>query len=162
MKTIKEVYETAILPALAVLPERMNSREAIVMMLAIGLQESRLIHRRQIPVAHARGLWQFERGGGVRGVLNHRTTSKTSRNLCIGLIGTDKLQTVYEELEFSDTLAAIFARLLLWTDPRSLPEIGDKNGSWDLYMRTWRAGKPHRKTWDAYYKSATEFVVNYT
>lgn len=45
---IEEIYETAIVPALELLPPKMSSKRAVVMMLAIGLQESRLIYRRQI------------------------------------------------------------------------------------------------------------------
>ncbi|WP_199533145.1 hypothetical protein [Thiopseudomonas alkaliphila] len=67
---LKNVIQTAIDPALALLPARMKSKKAVVMMLAIGLQESRFIHRRQIK-GPARGFWQFEKGGGVYGVLNH-------------------------------------------------------------------------------------------
>ena len=154
---IKEIYETAIKPALALLPERMNSKEALVMLIAIGLQESRLIHRRQVG-GPAKGLLQFERGGGVRGVLNHGSTSKLARSICVGMMGADDLQSVYDELEFSDTLAFVFGRLLLWTDPKALPKLGDSQGAWDLYLRTWRPGKPHRHTWDALYKQALEFV----
>ena len=38
----------AITEALSLLPDRMASDEAIVMLLAIGLQESRFQHRRQL------------------------------------------------------------------------------------------------------------------
>ena len=48
------------------LPDRMLSDEAVTMMLAIGYQESRFEHRRQIR-GPARGFWQFEHGGGVVG-----------------------------------------------------------------------------------------------
>lgn len=157
MTVIKEVYETAIVPALALLPTRMRDQRAVVMMIAIGLQESRLIHRRQIG-GPARGLFQFERGGGVRGVLNHNSTRELSRSICTGMMGTDELNAVYDELEFSDQLAAVFCRLLLWTDPKSLPAIGDVQGAWDLYIRTWRPGKPHRGTWDTLYVQAVDFV----
>lgn len=157
MAMIKEVYETAIVPAFDLLPERMRDQRAVVMMIAIGLQESRLIHRKQIG-GPAKGLFQFERGGGVRGVLNHHSTRQLARSICTGMMGTDDLQAVYDELEFSDQLAAVFCRLLLWTDPKALPAVGDVQGAWDLYIRTWRPGKPHRGTWDALYKQAHEFV----
>lgn len=39
---------TAIYPAFEILPLRMDSTEAAVMMLAIGLQESRFEHRVQL------------------------------------------------------------------------------------------------------------------
>ncbi len=38
----------------------------------------------------------------------------------------------------------VFARLLLWTDAKPLPAIGDEQGAWDYYLRNWRPGKPTR------------------
>lgn len=52
-------------PALKLLPS-MDSVRARMMLLAIGLQESRFEHRRQLGNGPARGFWQFESGGGVR------------------------------------------------------------------------------------------------
>ena len=59
----------AITPALAELPPMPSEAAARVMLLAIAGVESGCYARVQVPVAHARGLWQFERGGGVAGVL---------------------------------------------------------------------------------------------
>ncbi|MDM1697082.1 hypothetical protein HX099_10495 [Thiopseudomonas alkaliphila] len=157
---LKNVIQTAIEPALALLPARMKSKKAVVMMLAIGLQESRFIHRRQIK-GPARGLWQFESGGGVRGVLNFHTTAHLAKNIALERIGTADRAAIYNALEHDDVLAAVFARLLLWTDPRSLPVLGDVQAAWDLYLRTWRPGKPHRHTWDALYQQALKAVADY-
>jgi len=149
------IRREAILPALALLPARMNSPDAIALLLAIGLQESRLTHRRQIG-GPARGLWQFERGGGVRGVLEHPSSKKLAAAVCEARGVEPIASRVYEALEDDDVLAAAFARLLLWTDPKPLPAIGDTQSGWDLYIRTWRPGKPHRHTWDALYATAIE------
>ncbi len=67
-----DVVEKAIKPALAALPARMRSREAVVMLLAIGLQESLFKYRRQIGSGIARGWLQFEKMGGVAGVIKHQ------------------------------------------------------------------------------------------
>lgn len=53
----------------------MDSAAARCQMLAIGLQESRLQHRRQNG-GPARGFWQFEKGGGVKGILFHETAQE--------------------------------------------------------------------------------------
>lgn len=45
--TLSEIRAAAIAPALALLPARMSSPQAEAMLLAIGLQESCLVHRRQ-------------------------------------------------------------------------------------------------------------------
>ncbi|MHC3750681.1 hypothetical protein ACYKDZ_17575 [Stutzerimonas stutzeri] len=156
--TLSEIRERAIAPALALLPARMSSREAEVQMLAIGLQESRFQHRRQIG-GPARGFWQFEQGGGVRGVLRHPASREHALAVCRvrNVIATEG--AVYAALEHDDVLAAAFARLLLWTDPKALPALGDEQAAWDLYLRTWRPGKPHRHTWDALYAKALEAVA---
>lgn len=142
---------------LAILPPRMNSSKAIVMMLAIGLQESRFKHRRQIN-GPARGFWQFERGGGVAGVLRHEASRKHALEACDIRDVSPVPAQVYARLEHDDVLAAAFARLLLWTDPAPLPEIGDVQGAWDLYLRVWRPGKPHPETWPEFYSRALDEV----
>ena len=139
-------------PAAALLPS-MDSPKARMMLLAIGLQESRFEHRRQIG-GPARGFWQFESGGGVRGVLQHKASIYDAVKVCHqrGVGGSTK--EVYERLEHDDILACCFARLLLLTDPKPLPVIGDTDGSWEYYLRNWRPGKPHRYTWDDLYGKA--------
>lgn len=131
--------------------DRFDSPEARVMLCAIGLQESRFRHRRQVG-GPARGFWQFERGGGVAGVLNH-ASSRGPTAAVLALRGV-KPADAYATLETDDMLACAFARLLLYTDPRPLPAIGDVDGAWDYYIANWRPGKPHRGTWDALYAQA--------
>ena len=46
--TLEQVMRDAVRPALALLPAAMNTPQARCMLLAIGLQESRFVHRRQI------------------------------------------------------------------------------------------------------------------
>lgn len=156
--TLSDIRQRAIAPALALLPARMNSPEAEIMLLAIGLQESRLIHRRQIG-GPGRGLWQFERGGGVAGVLRHPSSRDHAVRVCDARGVAPVAEQVYQRLEHDDVLAAAFARLLLWTDPAALPGASDPQGGWDLYLRTWRPGKPHRHTWDKLFASAVREVV---
>jgi hypothetical protein len=70
---LRRVLDDIITPTFwNLLPCRFASNEAIVMLLAIGLQESRFQHREQIG-GPAVSFWQAEKSGGmVRGVLNHR------------------------------------------------------------------------------------------
>ena len=145
MFDIKSVYRQASTH----LPHRMHSTPAQVMLTAIGLQESGLKFRRQHRGGPARGLWQFEAGGGVKGVLNHRATRDLALRACDALGVEAKVPTVWQELEHSDELAAVFARLLLWTLPDRLPqplsEYEEK--AWAQYIKAWRPGKPHRERW---------------
>lgn len=48
MMDLSEIYQKAIRPAYAELPASMRTREATVLLLAIGLQESAFRYRRQI------------------------------------------------------------------------------------------------------------------
>ncbi|WP_429941973.1 hypothetical protein [Achromobacter xylosoxidans] len=159
---LKTMTDTAITPALALLPARMATAEARVMLLAIGLQESRFVHRRQI-VGPARGFWQFEKGtrasrGGVWGVYLHAASKNHLAALCKARSVACNPDAIYAALEYDDVLAAGVARLLLWTDPKALPAIGDADEGWALYLRTWRPGRPHPKTWPALYAQAMAAV----
>ena len=108
----------------------MDTPQARCMLLAIGLQESRFVHRRQIG-GPARGFWQFEQGGGVRGVLAHPASAALARQVCQVRGVPPTAPSVYSRLELDDVLAAAFARLLL-TDPARLPRTGDADAAWAL------------------------------
>lgn len=149
--TLDEITQTAINPALDWLPGKMDSTEARLMMLTIGLQESQFIYRRQMGNGPARSFWQMERGGAVTGVLTHGATKSLALSACSMCGVAPTPQSVWEAIEFDDVLAAIFTRLNLWWAPGALPTIDDAAGAWAYYMNTWRPGKPHRHTWDGYY-----------
>lgn len=134
-----------------------DSPPARAMLLAIGLQESRFEHRRQIR-GPARGFWQFEHGGGVRGVLRHQLTAQPIREVLSVLGYDDEADTVYTAIEHNDVLACACARLLLWTLPQPLPGPQDAEGAWRQYLSAWNPGKPHRKTWDNFYSQAWGMV----
>lgn len=148
---------------LALLPSAMSSDKARVMMYAIGLQESRMIHRRQIvrgqPIGPAKGLWQFERGGGCKGVVNHDASRFWMHRVCVRQNVPFNATALWHQIEHDDALAAAAARLLLFTDLRKLPEVTDAAGAWNLYMRTWRPGQPHRQTWDDFHQQAVLTLI---
>lgn len=131
--------------ALSMLPPQMDSPSARAMLIAIGLQESRFKHRRQIE-GPARSYWQFERAG-ISGVLRHESSRRAASDL-LGVVGyrADAL-SVYDAIEHNDILACGFARLLLWTHPERLPGRHEANLGWRVYADTWRPGKPHPQTW---------------
>lgn len=139
--------------ALEWLPAKMNTREARVMMLAIGMQESRFIHRYQVVQGKpgvrgpARGFWQMERGGGAYGVLKHEASRDFAHAACHHAGVTPTAEAAWLAMETNDFLAATFARLLLWTDPRPMPKVGEVGKAWECYIRNWRPGKPHLQTW---------------
>lgn len=165
------VLINAIAPGLALLPGKMATTEARLIMLAISGQEADFHHRWQVfdlarpdAMGAARGLWQFERGGGVKGVLTHPSSAKLAAEVC-RIRGVDAtVPAVYGRLHADDVLAAAFARLLLWTSPKALPAIGDEEGAWKAYLQEWRPGAYTnggaaqrarlREKWRGYYAEA--------
>jgi hypothetical protein len=151
---------------LALLPAAMSSPQARVMLYAIGLQESRFTARRQIvggkPIGPAKGFWQFERGGGCKGVVIHPASRYWMHRVCVTQNMPFNATAIWNAVETNDMLAAAAARLLLFTDPKKLPALDDAAGAWNLYVRTWRPGKPHRKTWDAFHQQAQYIVFERT
>lgn len=148
---LRDVLQKAIFPALQILPPGMDTPRARVMMLAIGLQESRFQYRRQIG-GPARGFWQFEEGtrqtrGGVYGVYLHAASRFWLDRLCASRGVQFLPDVIYRQLDQDDVLAAGVARLMLFTDPFRLPETDDVDGAWELYRRVWNPGKPRRETW---------------
>lgn len=158
MADLQKILSSTIEPALALLPARMANDKARVMMLAIGLQESRFEHTHQIG-GPAHSWWQFESGGGVKGVMNHASSYVHAMVLCEECGVAFKRADVFNAMEHDQVLAAGMARLLLWTDPRPMPTIGDSAGAWAYYLRNWRPGKPHPRTWKGFYEQAVFAVA---
>lgn len=154
--------------ALTLLPPEMTSDRARVLLLAIGLQESRLIYRRQIvggrPVGPASGLLQMEEGGGVEDVLNHRATQLHADKVCEARGVAPIARSVRQAMERDDILTFAFGRLLLWSDVPPLPGLGDTEGNWKVYLRVWRPGAYQRDPdglrakWSGNYEAAMQVV----
>lgn len=140
------------------------------MLASIALQESALANRWQVIDRNrpnvkgpARGLLQFEQGtrssrGGVWGVYLHPASRDHLETLCDARGCKFDPASIYQSIEVDDVLAAGVARLLLWTDPKSLPALGQAQAAWDLYARTWRPGKPHPDKWPSNYAQAIKAV----
>lgn len=165
MTDLKLIIGSAIAPALALLPARMTTQRAVCMLLAIGGQESGFSTRVQRPRAPggvpgpARSFWQFEEGGGVKGVLTHPSTTTPAALLCQARGVQAEKHAVWMAMATDDVLGAGMARLLLFADYKPLPELGDVDGAWDCYVRNWRPGEPHRDRWDANYAAALAEVA---
>lgn len=150
-----DLVRAFILPAAyAVLPLPMASDRATALLLAIGLQESRFIERRQMH-GPARGFWQFE-VAGVRGVLEHPRSQLPIAQALRALrydhtLEAEQLQPL---LEHNDVLAACFARCLLWTSPLPLPDVDAPAAAWLTYFSVWQPGRPRRAAWDAHFADA--------
>lgn len=164
--TLSHIRAQVLSPAFALLPARMESPQAEVMLLAIGLQESAFKARKQIG-GPAKSFWQFELGT-VRLVLKHAVVGDLAqRTASLCGIEADPL-SVHNAIEHDDVLAACMARLLLFSDPFRLPSLGDCKAAWGLYLRVWRPGAWSRGTpkdraalfakWQGYYAKALEAV----
>jgi len=140
------------------MPKKFDSPSARAMLIAIGLQESRFEHRKQIG-GPARGYWQFEEYGGVRGVLESPLTRDLIVAVCRKIVMPADRSLCYGAIAYHDALACVFARLLLWTIPASLPRRPEDAGKgWDQYIAAWRPGRPHRDTWDGFFRRAWSMI----
>lgn len=160
------------------LPDRMDTVSARLIMLAIQKHEDPEERRYQVvkrteatrpenivgertAKGPARSLWQMEQGGGVKGVLNHYSTSDYITDICLRMEITPAAITCWHAIEENDVLAACFARLLLWSDPHKMPAVGDAAGAFDLYLRTWRPGAFTRGTDAQQAALEQKFLRNY-
>jgi len=148
------------------LPARLDTPEARQIMMAISKQESGWKHFDQLESRGGRDLvpgpalgpWQFELGGGTKGVMEHRASRDFAREAVARARIPWNRREVWLALEYNLPLAATFARLLLWTDPRPLPAIGEVQASWDYYLRNWKPGKPHPDEWPGNYRDAKQLI----
>jgi hypothetical protein len=153
--TLDDVYRLGVQPALTLLPSRMQTPEAVRMLMAIGLQESLFMHRVQVS-GPAHGFWQFERIG-VAGVMEHHASNDLAFGLCKVLNYSLEVEDVYQAVQHNDVLAAGFARLLLW---RLAPPLPTNAGlAWAQYIETWNPGRPRRSLWLENWKTADEFTT---
>jgi hypothetical protein len=167
--TLLEIREQAITPALALLPAKMSLRRLQVdlLMLTAHLQEAPNREQCQLPIrpgkcGPARGIWQFERGGGVAGVLRHHASRAAAVAACRALGIEPSVDGVFAALPGQvDVIDAVFARLLFWTDPLPLPAVGDVEGAWQCYLRTWNPGAYSRGTPPERRKLRQKWGANY-
>lgn len=155
-----DLLNTAIIPALTLLG--MDSPLARRFMLAIALQESGLKHRRQVSAdgtenGPASSYWQFEKGGGCKGVLTHRVTAPIIRQVLEQFDVEPNALALWEAMRYHDIVAACCARLLIYTLPGKLPETA--TDGWAQYLDGWRPGKPHPATWAGHWATATAVAM---
>lgn len=144
--------------AYALLPAPMASPEASALLIAIGLQESRFRHRQQAG-GPARGFWQFE-AAGCSGVMRHHATAGPLLDAVrlLGYEAPNDARVYMRRIEDNDPLAAVLARLLLWTLPDSLPGRDAPGYGWTQYLDAWRPGRPHAETWTENFRRAWAYV----
>lgn len=158
----------AIDKAFNLLPSAMDSQAARIGVAAFGFQESEYLSRRQIitvtrngqrmnvPEGPAASYWQFERGGGIKGVITHRASKGLALQICTQLGVEFEAQAIWTAMLSDDVLGAAFARLLMWTDSAPMPT--NQQGLWAMYLRVWRPGKPHPAKWAQSYANAVKAV----
>ena len=149
-----EVWFTGVVPEIPV------DDRARTLLLAIAGQESGWTDRVQVGGGEAHGFWQFERGGAVAALMSNKLTAPLVQRMTTveGWVTSSFLIWQRIALPAGDNLAFGLARLLLWTDPAPLPDIGDEDGAWDYYSRLWRPGKPSRERWATVYPEAVSTI----
>lgn len=154
-----ELAQRFIVPAaLSLLPRQLDTPEARSLLLAIGLQESEFSKRRQVTsnptYAPARGFWQFERPGATTEVLVNAHTRPLLLPALEALRYPADGTVCWEAFEHNDVLACVFARLFLLTSPRANPGPAAAAAGWQVYVSTWRPGRPRPDDWPANYARA--------
>lgn len=156
-----QILTDAVDPALAMLAKLgvQSDDRARVLLMAIAGQESAWQYRKQIG-GPAHSFWQFEKGGGVAGVLHHPASRDKIKAVCDELGVPCDADAVYALMATpeGDTLSACMARLLLFTDPHPLPAVGEVMAAYDYYARNWRPGLPHPGVWPGRYGTAVGLV----
>lgn len=147
----------ALSPALRLLPPPMDTVRARAMLLAICLQESQMMFRRQIG-GPANSYLMFEKGGGVVGVLTHPASAALAKGVCGRLDYSPTADVVYDAIEHNDILACVFGRLLLWTLPQVLPDRTEPDKGLAQYHDAWKPGKKHPDKWPGNFKLAWDLV----
>jgi hypothetical protein len=129
---------------------------AILELTAISGQEANWTDRIQSGNGPAHGLFQFERRGGVAGVLGDIATNPMAIAACRAAGVATNSTAVWGAFATAagDHLSVAFARLLLWSDPSPLPAVGDEEGGWIAYQINWRPGAPSRERWSTVYPQA--------
>lgn len=129
---------------MALLPARMDTLAASVLLYCTSRQENPQRLPKQVG-GPAVGDYQFERGGGVKGVMTHHTVRDLTRAACNARNVSFDGGSIYIALQSDPILAAALARLLYYTDPKALPDIGEEAEAWAVYLRTWRPGAYSRQ-----------------
>lgn len=131
---------TVVVPVLCWMGAKYATAPAVAMLLAIARVESDCCARKQM-MGPARGLWQFERQGGVAGV-RRAAPEVWAMARVWGL--PDEPWEAHQALAVADIPACILARGLLWTLSDPLPALAhaDADEAYRQYLSAWRPGRP--------------------
>lgn len=149
--------QTLIAPCVTFMATRFRmsgGKNPAVMMGAIGDHESGFATRDQMEVQDgklvpgeigpATGYYQFERNGGVAGVMAHPASQAIAQFFVdrAGLPFDRRAVWEFFVTVNGDELATVFARLLLLTDPQPLPvaDFSSEEAAFNYYLRNWRPG----------------------
>lgn len=131
--------------------------------LTIALQETGLLHRRQVTASGledgpAVSWWQFESGpmSGCVEVLTHPATRAFMAKVCAAHKIAPTPKGLWEAMRYNDIVAACAARLLFYKLPDALPT--EPVAGWDQYYRAWHPGKPHPEKWGPNWKTASSYL----
>jgi hypothetical protein len=152
------ILQQFILPGLRLLPEKMDTPDARVLIVTIGLRESRFQDRFQVPRGPGRSFWQFEQIA-IKHVLSHASTAALAHHVCKNLRIKPATTSCYSAIAYNDALAGSFARLNLWAYPAPLPRLGQPDEAWSYYVRVWKPGIPRPEAWDNLYGQAVKIVT---
>lgn len=139
---------------LALLPEPLRTIDAKVQLYATSVQENPTRAPRQLikkdgklqPIGPAAGDYQFEKTGGIRGLVNFKSArlQQMLSEVCKARKVAVNVDALFDAIQVDPVLAAALARLLYFTDAAVLPKAGAEQYAWGVYLRTWRPGAYER------------------
>ena len=163
--TPTQFHSTIMIPAeawfVAVVPEVRMNDAARVGICAIAGQESGWQKRVQDDDGPAHSFWQFERNGGVAGLMSNRKTGPFVKRMAASLGIKYNPMSVWAAMATpnGDGMSFGMARLLLWSDPDPLPAPSDDDAWWGYYARNWRPGDPRPDAWPANIAAARGVIL---
>jgi len=119
--------------------------------IAVSMQESGLVTRRQFGGGPARGYLQFEQYGVILDIVTRRNGSRFARmfNLTLNEYMTLKetATELYVAVEYNDILGVMMMIDKYRLDHISIANDTTDDQRWDAYIKTWAPGKPRREHW---------------
>lgn len=127
--------------------DNMWTAEAKQEILTICLQETDLRYRRQHPSGPARGFAQFE-GGQQQAldlIMRHDVVGPWLHEYAASVVLPFSLEELYTAMQYHDGLVIVAARLLLYTDYRSMTM--DQDIGYEIYDDCWQPGAKRPEDW---------------
>lgn len=152
--TLDEIAEFA--------PMMTRNRALRVLMTSIAGQESNWEHRVQIPSGMAHSLFQIEEATIPLIIANPASKELFTVGMDHFQIQDRSAPALFDLMadEAGDKVSVLFARLLLWCNPKPIPYEDEEQALFKYYRETWRPKHAVWARWPVVYGQAMMVVPN--